>query len=110
MAAQESAIATKPANPEPLGLAALGFTTVVLRCLNGGFVALEAAPVFVPLAFAYGGLAQIIAGIMEFKQNNTFGTVAFISYGTFWWWYALMLWTIGAGWLKPPHASGIGLT
>lgn len=100
----------KPANPAPLGLAAFGLTTVVLSCINGGLIPPEAAPVVVPLAFAYGGLAQIIAGIMEFKQDNTFGTVAFISYGTFWWWYALMLWTIGAGWLKPPHASGIGLT
>lgn len=110
MAAQESTIATKPANPAPLGLAAFGLTTVVLSCVNGGLIPPEAAPVVVPLAFAYGGLAQIIAGIMEFKQNNTFGTVAFVSYGCFWWWYALLLWTMGAGWIKAPHASGIGLT
>jgi hypothetical protein len=36
--------------------------------------------------------------------------VAFISYGTFWWWYALLLWTVGAGWIKPPAASGVGIT
>lgn len=107
MTTQESA---KVANPAPLGLAAFGLTTVVLSCINGGLIPSEAAPVVVPLAFAYGGLAQIIAGVMEFKQNNTFGTVAFISYGSFWWWYALLLWTIGAGWIKPPHPSGIGLT
>jgi len=66
--------------------------------------------VVVPLAFAYGGIAQIIAGILEFKNGNTFGTVAFTSYGLFWWWYAFLLWTVGAGWLKPPAANAVGLT
>jgi len=66
--------------------------------------------VVVPLAFAYGGLAQLIAGIFEFKNDNTFGTVAFTSYGLFWWWYAFLLWTVGAGWLKPPAAVAIGVT
>jgi succinate-acetate transporter protein len=78
--------------------------------MNAGLFPAEAASVVVPLAFAYGGLAQIIAGVLEFRNGNTFGTVAFISYGTFWWWYALLLWTVGAGWLKAPHASGIGIT
>jgi len=100
----------KTSNPAPLGLAGFGLTTVVLSCINAGLFPSEAAPVVVPLAFAYGGLAQIIAGIMEYRQGNTFGTVAFISYGTFWWWYAFLLWSIGAGWIKPPHSSGIGLT
>ena len=60
-----------------------------------------------PLAFAYGGVAQLIAGILEFKTGNTFGMVAFTSYGLFWWWFALLQWTIGAGWLKaPPPAAG----
>jgi uncharacterized protein len=81
-----------------------------LSCINAGLVPSEAASVAVPLAFAYGGLAQIVAGILEYRQGNTFGTVAFVSYGTFWWWYALLVWSIGAGWLKPPHSSGIGLT
>ena len=58
-----------------------------------------------PLAFAYGGVAQIIAGILEFRTGNTFGMVAFTSYGLFWWWFALLNWTIGAGWLKAPPAS-----
>lgn len=98
------------ANPAPLGLAGFGLTTVVLSCINAGLIPTEAAPVVVPLAFAYGGLAQIIAGILEYKEGNTFGTVAFISYGTFWWWYAFLLWSVGAGWIKPPHSSGIGLT
>jgi succinate-acetate transporter protein len=61
--------------------------------------------VVVPLAFAYGGLAQLIAGVLEFRTGNTFGMVAFTSYAMFWWWFALLQWTIGAGWLKAPPAS-----
>jgi succinate-acetate transporter protein len=98
------------ANPAPLGLAGFGLTTVVLSCMNAGLFPAEAGSVVVPLAFAYGGLAQIIAGIMEYRNGNTFGTVAFTSYGTFWWWYALLLWTVGAGWIKPPDPAGIGIT
>jgi uncharacterized protein len=102
--------AVKVANPAPLGLAGFGLTTVVLSCMNAGLFPAEATPVVVPLAFAYGGLAQIIAGILEYKNGNTFGMVAFTSYGTFWWWYALLVWTIGAGWIKAPHPAGIGIT
>ena len=87
------------ANPAPLGLAGFGLTTVVLSCMNAGLFPAEASTVVVPLAFCYGGLAQIIAGVLEYRNGNTFGTVAFVSYGTFWWWYALLLWTMGAGWL-----------
>ena len=95
------------ANPGPLGLAGFGLTTVVLSCINAGLLPHEALPVVVPLAFAYGGVAQILAGILEFRNGNTFGTVAFTSYGLFWWWFALLQWTVGAGWLKPPAASGV---
>src|SRR6202049_2955094 len=98
------------ANPAPLGLAGFGLTTVVLSCMNAGLFSAAAGSVVVPLAFAYGGLAQIIAGIMEYRNGNTFGTVAFTSYGTFWWWYALLLWTVGAGWIKPPAPNAVGLT
>jgi succinate-acetate transporter protein len=67
------------------------------------------------LAFAYGGIAQIIAGVLEFRNGNTFGTVAFTSYGLFWWWYAFLLWTVGR-WLaeaarrgcRGAHASDVG--
>jgi succinate-acetate transporter protein len=99
---------TKSANPGPLGLAGFGLTTVVLSCINAGLLPHEALPVVVPLAFAYGGVAQIIAGILEFRTGNTFGMVAFTSYGLFWWWFALLQWTVGAGWLKapPPVAGG----
>lgn len=98
------------ANPAPLGLAGFGLTTVVLSSINTGLVPKEAVAAVVPLAFAYGGVAQIIAGILEFANGNTFGTVAFTSYGLFWWWYAFLQWTIGAGWIKAPPAIGLGVT
>lgn len=100
----------KIANPAPLGLAGFGLTTVVLSGINAGLLPTEATSAVVPLAFAYGGVAQIIAGLLEFKNGNTFGTVAFTSYGLFWWWYAFLQWTIGAGWIKPPAPVGVGIT
>ena len=99
----------KVANPGPLGLAGFGLTTCVLSAINAGLLPHEAVPVVVPLAFAYGGIAQIIAGILEFRNGNTFGTVAFTSYGLFWWWFAFLQWTVGAGWLKAPSASGVAV-
>jgi hypothetical protein len=101
------------ANPAPLGLAGFGLTTVVLSAINAGLLAGDPATlvaVVVPLAFAHGGVAQIIAGVLEFRNGNTFGMVAFTSYGLFWWWYALLLWTVGAGWIKPPAGNAVGVT
>ena len=95
------------ANPGPLGLAGFGLTTCVLSAINAGLLPHEAVAVVVPLAFAYGGVAQLIAGILEFRNGNTFGTVAFTSYGLFWWWFALLQWSVGAGWLKEPPANGV---
>ncbi|HWB33180.1 MAG TPA: acetate uptake transporter [Acidobacteriaceae bacterium] len=102
------AASLKLANPAPLGLAGFGLTTIVLCCVNAGLIPPESVPAIVPLAFAYGGVAQIIAGILEFRAGNTFGMVAFTSYGLFWWWFALLNWTIGAGWLKAPPAVAGG--
>ena len=101
----------KIANPGPLGLLGFGLTTCVLSIVNAGLLPHEAVAAVVPLAFAYGGIAQIIAGVLEFRNGNTFGTVAFTSYGLFWWWFALLQWSIGAGWLKapPPSAGGVVL-
>ncbi len=103
---------TAPSNPAPLGLAGFGLTTVVLSSINAGLLTGDTptlTAVVVPLAFAYGGVGQIIAGILEYKNGNTFGTVAFTSYGLFWWWYALLLWTAGAGWIKAPAGNAVGL-
>jgi len=100
----------KLANPGPLGLAAFGLTTIVLSSINAGLVPHEAITAVVPLAFAYGGLSQIIAGILEFRTGNTFGMVAFSSYGAFWFWFAFLQWSVGAGWLKPPAPAGVATT
>jgi succinate-acetate transporter protein len=70
------------ANPAPLGLMGFGLTTVLLNLHNAGLIAIGNAVLAVGLLG--GGLAQIIAGVMEWKKRNTFGTVAFTSYGFFW--------------------------
>lgn len=70
------------ANPAPLGLAGFGLTTVLLNIHNAGLFPLDM--MIVAMGIFYGGIAQIIVGIMEFKKNNTFGTTAFTSYGLFW--------------------------
>ena len=72
----------KVANPAPLGLAGFGLTTVLLSCVNAGVIPANGAMAVVPMTFAFGGLAQIIAGILEYVNGNTFGMVAFTSYGT----------------------------
>jgi len=69
-------------NPAPLGLLAFGMTTIFLNLHNAGVFALGSV-VFATGIF-YGGIAQVIAGIMEWKKNNSFGTTAFISFGMFW--------------------------
>jgi hypothetical protein len=70
------------ANPAPLGLLAFGATTVLLNLHNAGFY--ELGGVVLAMGIFYGGIAQVIAGIMEWKKNNSFGTTAFLSYGLFW--------------------------
>ena len=70
------------ANPAPLGLLGFGMTTVLLNIHNAGF--LPMSTMILAMGIFYGGLAQVIAGIMEWKKNNTFGTTAFTSYGFFW--------------------------
>ena len=70
------------ANPAPLGLCAFGMTTVLLNLHNAGFFELNS--MILAMGLFYGGLAQVIAGIIEAKKNNTFGLTAFTSYGFFW--------------------------
>src|SRR4051794_1276245 len=72
------------ANPGPLGLAAFALTTFVLSMFNAGLVGAGGEPVVFGLALAYGGLAQLLAGMWEFRTGNTFGATAFTSYGAFW--------------------------
>ncbi|MBE9583575.1 acetate uptake transporter [Mucilaginibacter sp. JRF] len=70
------------ANPAPLGLCAFGMTTVLLNIHNAGFFEINA--MILSMGIFYGGTAQVIAGIIEAKKNNTFGLTAFTSYGMFW--------------------------
>lgn len=88
IAAEQAEAAATPttANPAPLGLAAFALTTFVLSSLNTGWYALgaNAAPAVIGLALFYGGLAQLLAGMWEFRAGNTFGAAAFASYGAFW--------------------------
>ncbi len=87
------------ANPAPLGLMGFGLTTVLLNIHNAGFYELNA--MILAMGIFYGGLAQIIAGVMEWKKNNTFGTLAFTSYGLFWL-------TLAGIWLFPGLFSEAG--
>src|SRR3954454_4232501 len=79
-------IVTKPitADPGPLGLAAFALTTFVLSFFNSGLMGEGGIPIVLGLALAYGGLAQLLAGMWEFRTGNTFGATAFTSFGAFW--------------------------
>ncbi|QSO47672.1 acetate uptake transporter [Alicyclobacillus mengziensis] len=72
------------ADPGPLGLAGFGITTVILSLINAGVTSAGALGVVLGLALVYGGGAQLLAGMWEFKKGNTFGATAFTSYGAFW--------------------------
>lgn len=73
---------TKLANPAPLGLMGFGMTTILLNLHNAGFFALDG--IILAMGIFYGGIAQIFAGLLEYKKGNTFGLTAFTSYGSFW--------------------------
>ncbi|MCX6801935.1 MAG: acetate uptake transporter [Candidatus Diapherotrites archaeon] len=99
------------ANPAPLGLMGFGMTTILLNLHNAGLFGLGS--MILGMGIFYGGLAQVIAGIMEYKNGNTFGTVAFTSYGLFWL-SLVALWAIpkftwGASFTNPPIAVGFYL-
>jgi succinate-acetate transporter protein len=90
----------KLANPAPLGLMGFGMTTVLLNIHNAGFFPVSA--MVLAMGIFYGGIAQVIAGILEFKKGNTFGMTAFTSYGMFWL-------TLVALWLLPEISNGKGI-
>jgi succinate-acetate transporter protein len=77
------------ADPGPLGLAAFAMTTFFLSSVNAGWLPASVEGVVLGLALFYGGIAQVLAGMWEFVKGNTFGAVAFTSYGAFWlaFWY-----------------------
>lgn len=81
----------KWANPAPLGLTGFALTTWMLSMVNAGWYSGDSVPLVLATAFAYGGTAQFAAGLMEMPRGNTFGFVAFCSYGAFWWTFALFV-------------------
>ena len=90
----------KAANPAPLGLMGFGMTTVLLNIHNAGFYPVSA--MILAMGLCYGGAAQVIAGLLEYKKGNTFGATAFTSYGMFW--IALVITLVGpkSGLIRSP--------
>jgi succinate-acetate transporter protein len=83
------------ADPGPLGLAAFALTTFILSLFNAGMVDTPGLThIVLPMALVYGGVIQILAGMWEFKKNNTFGALVFSSYGAFWVGLAVMEWLV----------------
>jgi uncharacterized protein len=89
------------ADPAPLGLAGFAATTFLLSAANAGWMSSASGLVFLGYAFAYGGLAQLLAGMWEFRNRNVFGATAFSTYGGFW--IGLGLWAL----LVAPHATAL---
>jgi len=79
---QDALAPDRSGNPAPLGLMGFGMTTVLLNFHNAGFFPLDS--MILSMGIFYGGLAQVVAGIMEWKKGNTFAATAFTSYGMFW--------------------------
>jgi succinate-acetate transporter protein len=94
----------KLANPAPLGLFGFATTTWLLSLVNAGFLPATAVSLVLAMAFAFGGTAQFVAGVLEYGKCKTFGFVAFCGYGSFWWTFALFAKFFGVG--VPPLAVG----
>lgn len=108
--AESGRVGWTPADPGPLGLAGFALTTFVLSMFNAGLVSKTGEPVVLGLALAYGGIAQFAAGMWEFRTGNTFGAVAFCSFGAFW----LSFWALNVFYAKQiggnaGHAVGLYL-
>ena len=93
------------ANPAPLGLFGFGMTTVLLNLHNAGFF--EMNSMILAMGIFYGGIAQVIAGILESKKNNSFGMTAFISYGFFWLTLVGLVVMPKLGWIPAASANGM---
>lgn len=101
----ERVIKDTTANPAPLGLLGFGMTTVLLNIHNAGIFSLGS--MILAMGIFYGGLAQIIAGIEEWKKNNTFGATAFTSYGLFWLSLVALLLMPKLGWWEKTDTAGM---
>jgi uncharacterized protein len=93
------------ANPAPLGLCAFGMTTVLLNLHNAGFF--EMNSMILAMGIFYGGLAQVIAGVIEARKNNTFGLTAFTSYGFFWLSLVGLIVMPKLGWMAGPSETAM---
>ncbi|PLX85399.1 MAG: hypothetical protein C0617_04735 [Desulfuromonas sp.] len=93
------------ANPAPLGLLGFGMTTVLLNLHNAGFFPLDT--MILGMGIFYGGIGQILVGIMEWKKNNTFGATAFTSYGLFWLSLIALIVLPKTGWGEAPQPSAM---
>lgn len=107
ISSQDNAIVIRDtsANPGPLGLFGFGMTTVLLNIHNAGFYELNS--MIVAMGMFYGGLAQVVAGILESKKNNTFGMTAFISYGFFWLTLVALIFVGKWGWVPATSKSAL---
>jgi succinate-acetate transporter protein len=94
------------ADPAPLGLAAFALTTFLLSAKNAGWMGSATGDAWLGYAFAYGGLAQLLAGMWEYRNRNVFGATAFSSYGGFW--IGLGLWALLVAPAKANTASMLG--
>jgi uncharacterized protein len=92
-------------NPAPLGLLGFGMTTVLLNLHNAGFYELNS--MILAMGICYGGAAQIVAGIMEWRKGNTFATTAFLSYGLFWFSLVMLILLAKLGWGAPTNDAAM---
>ena len=92
-------------NPAPLGLLGFGMTTVLLNLHNAGFYELNS--MILAMGICYGGAAQIVAGIMEWRKGNTFATTAFLSYGLFWLSLVTLIILAKLGWATPSNDTAM---
>lgn len=97
------------ADPGPVGLAGFAMTTFVLSCFNAGLIDGTLEAVVLPLALFYGGLAQLLAGMWEFRKANTFGALAFTSYGAFWLSFAALVKFVAPGLPADSAHQAVGL-
>lgn len=98
----EATVNSPIADPAPLGLAGFAMTTVLLSLVNSGAIGGSGLDAVLPLALLYGGAAQLLAGMWEFRNRNTFGALAFSSYGAFW----ISFYVLARWWLPGLSAGG----
>jgi uncharacterized protein len=105
--ASTSSLADKIADPAPLGLACFALTTFMLSTFNAGLLPKSAEVAILGVALFYGGATQVFAGMWEFVKGNTFGALAFSSYGAFWMslWYLL----VHSGLTAADKPKGVGI-